>query len=295
MTPAFKYFTRGIMDYAGLFPPARLELAAALAEYEGWKSGPRSWLVSTFIIPAHMLGQLDQDGDFPLSVILPHPIPVDLEDRLAPFAHRIRALETRLPSELTTQAQIREYAAELLDQAARAGLSAPRLFVESPDPGLDAIVTLGCVRPELEAALAFKLRCGGEDPDAVPPPELVAELIWACRDADLPLKFTAGLHQPFSSDASAEETFHYGFINVFSAALLAFGTQIPLAEIQDCLTDPDPGHFTFVPTHFFWKSRSLDLEALQISRTQSVLGFGTCSVAEPVDALVQLGLMAPEE
>ena len=66
-------------------------------------------------------------------------------------------------------------------------------------------------------------------------------------------------------------------------------------QIQDCLTDPDPGHFTFVPTHFFWKSRSLDLEALQISRTQSVLGFGTCSVVEPVDALVQLGLMAPEE
>ncbi len=298
MTPAFKSFHRNLMDYAGFFPPARLELPRALAEYKAWKAGPQAWMVDHFILPVgelEALGQLDPDGDFPLSVILPHPLPPDLPDRLGPFARRIHALETCLPPDLESQAEIREYMATPMDQATRAGVTFSRFFLESPSPSPDVIAALGRARIGLDASLAFKLRCGGQGPNAVPRPPQVAALIHACAAVDLPLKFTAGLHQPFSSPISDTPPFHYGFVNIFSAALLAFGAKISPVDILACLTDPNPGHFVFRTLHFTWKAHTLDQEELWGLRNHSVTGFGTCSIEEPVDALKALGLIPSEE
>jgi hypothetical protein len=40
-----------LIDYAGLFPPAKLELAAAQHEYRGARRGPYAWMLGRFIIP----------------------------------------------------------------------------------------------------------------------------------------------------------------------------------------------------------------------------------------------------
>ena len=36
-----------IVDYAGLFPPAKLSLAAAMAEYEHYQTSPEHWMLSS--------------------------------------------------------------------------------------------------------------------------------------------------------------------------------------------------------------------------------------------------------
>jgi hypothetical protein len=60
---------RGLIDYAGVFPPAALPLAEAVDNYQRYRSGPHAWIVSRFVIPAALADQAPTD--FPLSVIAP--------------------------------------------------------------------------------------------------------------------------------------------------------------------------------------------------------------------------------
>ncbi|HEX5631332.1 MAG TPA: hypothetical protein VFY15_06715, partial [Acidimicrobiia bacterium] len=48
----------GLIDYAGLFPPASLDLAAAVEEYRAIRGSAESWLVGRFICPADRLVEL---------------------------------------------------------------------------------------------------------------------------------------------------------------------------------------------------------------------------------------------
>ena len=45
-------FLAGLIDYAGLFPPAALPLGPALAEYARHRAGPDAWMLGRFIVPA---------------------------------------------------------------------------------------------------------------------------------------------------------------------------------------------------------------------------------------------------
>ena len=45
----------GAVDYAGLFPPAQLPLADALAEYRRALAGADAWMLGRFIVPAVQL------------------------------------------------------------------------------------------------------------------------------------------------------------------------------------------------------------------------------------------------
>ena len=48
----------GAVDYAGLFPPAQLPLADALAEYRRALAGADAWMLGRFIVPAVQLSVL---------------------------------------------------------------------------------------------------------------------------------------------------------------------------------------------------------------------------------------------
>ena len=48
----------GFVDYAGLFPPASLDLNRAAANHRGYVASPEAWLLGRLIIPAERLDQL---------------------------------------------------------------------------------------------------------------------------------------------------------------------------------------------------------------------------------------------
>jgi hypothetical protein len=48
-----------LIDYAGLFPPASLPLAAALANYRRYRSSDRAWMLGRFVLPAAQVPDLD--------------------------------------------------------------------------------------------------------------------------------------------------------------------------------------------------------------------------------------------
>src|SRR5512139_1490599 len=47
----------GAVDYAGLFPPAALPMAGAVAEYGRAQGGPDAWMLGRFVLPAGRLSE----------------------------------------------------------------------------------------------------------------------------------------------------------------------------------------------------------------------------------------------
>src|SRR5712692_4142972 len=60
MLPSTHALLDGIVDYAGTFPPARLALADALAEYARARKSADSWLLGRLVVPAVSLSELER-------------------------------------------------------------------------------------------------------------------------------------------------------------------------------------------------------------------------------------------
>src|SRR5512141_363943 len=55
---SLRTFLTGIIDYAGLFPPASLPMAAATANFAEYLAGPDRDLLGRFVVPASRLSEL---------------------------------------------------------------------------------------------------------------------------------------------------------------------------------------------------------------------------------------------
>src|SRR5437667_12825587 len=53
----------GIIDYAGLFPPANLPLEEAIRNYARYRTEPEAWMLGRFICPASRLKELQRFHD----------------------------------------------------------------------------------------------------------------------------------------------------------------------------------------------------------------------------------------
>lgn len=49
----------GLVDYAGLFPPAALDMETSAREYSAHRRGPMAWMLGRFIVDAGRLGELE--------------------------------------------------------------------------------------------------------------------------------------------------------------------------------------------------------------------------------------------
>lgn len=58
LVKSLKYLAEGFIDYAGMFPPASLDLQTAFNNYIKYLEGPYSWMLSKFICPANKLSEL---------------------------------------------------------------------------------------------------------------------------------------------------------------------------------------------------------------------------------------------
>ena len=142
---------------------------------------------------------------------------------------------------------------------------APEVYVELP-ADLDRLATLD---------LRAKVRCGGA---TVPTVAELAAVVRSCRALGLVFKATAGLHHPVRVAG------RHGFLNLLAAAVFAGDEDTALAET-------DAGAFGLDAESFRWRDREADGGRLADVRRELFAGFGSCSVAEPVDELEALGLL----
>ena len=60
MKNSLQKIMNGLIDYAGLFPPAKLPLDQAITEYISHFSDQKKWMLGRFIIPISQLNDLEK-------------------------------------------------------------------------------------------------------------------------------------------------------------------------------------------------------------------------------------------
>jgi hypothetical protein len=144
----------------------------------------------------------------------------------------------------------------------------------------------------------FKLRCGGLAAADFPEVDRVAGIIAACRDEGVPLKCTAGLHQPLRHEDPGFGAVRHGFFNVFGAGILAHALNLSTDDVRSCLSEREASAFAFEEDAFAWRNRATgrahpaDTASVAAARKDFMTGFGSCSFDEPREALRALGLLA---
>lgn len=273
----------GLIDYAGLYPPAALGMCRAVRNYLSYEKGKRAASLGRFIVDLNRLAELGDEADeslreFRLSVIAP------VNDELDNL--RLR-LDAGFPIDAVEVKADRTTEIERIRKCIPVNL---KIYFEVPAHGgsrdlLDAIAAAGA---------GAKVRMGGVVAESFPLTATVADLLKALADRHIPFKATAGLHHPvrsrhpFTSAADSPGGTMHGFINLCcAAALIHFGGDKREAELL--LNEEDPDAWEVTPEAIGWGSFKWNGEQLSEVRQQFLISFGSCSFAEPVHDLETLG------
>jgi hypothetical protein len=141
-------------------------------------------------------------------------------------------------------------------------------------------------------ARGFKLRTGGLETSAFPPPDEIAQVIIRCRDAKVPFKATAGLHHALRRFDPGIGTTMHGFLNVFGAGILAHACHLNGEQVGMVLLEEDAKSFVFDDQAFRWRDFKATTAEVTNARKRLMTSFGSCSFDEPRDDLRSLGLLA---
>ncbi len=288
---AIRAVLHGAIDYAGLFPPAALDMANAVAEYASERRGPDRWALGRFVLPVARLGEFEalaapsytDAGSDPWRVAAIGAGVAGTASAIAQFNARnapgavIDAIEVR--AESVEQVELWR---PLVDVVAD-------VFIEIPvGDALESIVA-AVGRTGAKA----KMRTGGVTSDAFPSAARVLRFLTTCYDANVPCKVTAGLHHPlggvypltYASDADSGQMF--GYLNVFLAASIIGARGAPETALHVLRAGRD------APLHSDAIGITLDgvlvpVESILRMRLNQLQGFGSCSFSEPLDEISTL-------
>ena len=306
----------GLVDYAGLFPPAALDMSPAVENYARYIRSADTKMLGRFICPAPRLGELSKhaamlmpgtfatsgyremagDGEpWRISAIVPHPGQTPLEDSL----EHIRVFNHRHESE--------DAGLALVD-----AIETPVKGVHEIDELLDAVPEQLAIAVEVPvltapdgdvrgyiAALAgtgavAKIRCGGITQDAFPSARQIVDFMVACRTAAVPFKATAGLHHALPGayrltyDQSPPMGHMHGFVNTFVAAVLIGAKAIDADQAESLMTDTDAANFVLVSDSVGWKGHTVPVATAAEQRSRFALSYGSCSFDEPTEEFAAL-------
>ena len=268
-----------LVDDAAVFPPGSAAVPDAVAAHRQHRAAWYAPLVGPLLLPASALAAaaaaLDEDERLTVGVIG--------DTGFDGLAAAIEAADPRL--------EIRQVEIAVAKRG------------EDPQPGLRRLVTLLAGRPGLigyaEIPLTWgllgaldaladarvdvidiapKFRTGGLAAELFPTPVELAAVICACRDRRLPFKLTAGLHHALRHTDPETGFHHHGFLNVLVATLAAAdGGEV--AEVAELLGGVEPQPLAEAGCARSDRARPL------------WMGFGSCSVVEPLTDLIRLGLV----
>lgn len=291
-----------LIDYAGMFPPAKLPLDEALRKYLAYLQAPEARLLGRFVCPAAQLADAGRwlHNHAPArrlhlaalarAITTPDAWSVQFHEDLATIAAShaslgayavVDVVETPFPPAAIPALPA---IASALEQA---NLTA-YLEVPAGDPeGVDT--TLSAIRALATKRIGMKLRCVAAT--AIPSAALVARFVTRCHAAGVPCKMTAGLHHPLPHFDSELKACQHGFLNVFLGGLLAWNGLLAEAELVTLLDEQQPAAFRFAEYVAAWRDRVISVDAIRLLRQRGMISFGSCSIDEPVADLRALGLL----
>ncbi len=288
-----------LVDYAGLFPPAALDMNAAVHEYALHRASDHAWMLGHFILPVSRLAEFETAlaslgsstiGDVWQLSVLPS---ADLDATVAAIGDFNQSNKVAQPrSAVVDTIELKLESVPDLDAALAILPSTLTTYVELPidddlAPHLAAISRAGG---------RAKVRTGGVTPGAFPASHALARFIQSCADAGVPFKATAGLHHPLRGEyrltyePASPHGMMFGFLNVFLAAAFA-RAGLTLKELAQLLEEKDATAFEFTETSASWRGKTVTRTEISAIRHHAALSFGSCSFQEPVDDLRSLGLL----
>ena len=273
----------GLVDDAAIFPPGDAPLSDAVTAYQGRRDEWYADLVGPLVVRDTDLPHVP--ADVPVSVVLTGGAGAvaGVASLATKKGHRLVGLEAAVRDLDALAGNVRRITAAV-DAARDDGhLADTEMYVELPqtDPTPD---WLGAADAVAEAEHHLKLRTGGVETHLFPAATTVAAWIDAALDRETSFKCTAGLHHAVRHRDHQTGFEHLGFLNVLLATRIAFdGADV--AEVARVLDDGYANDLVAM-------ARQSDLEGARRWFTS----YGSCSVTEPLDDLVGLGLLeAPHE
>lgn len=267
-----------LYDDAAMFPPGNAPLDKAVLDHVRHLGGAHAGLVGPLVVPAKDLGALALvAADLPAaSLELAVTVPLaGVSDALASAARvaaaRLAAVEISLDDD-----DLPETIVSTL-QAALGRRPEVTVFVEIPrDERREAVLHA------LEGTGWFaKFRTGGVRADLHPDENELAGAVLAAVRIGVPFKATAGLHHAVRNTDPGTGFEQHGFLNLLAATDAARDGAGTTAVVE-LLGERDRARLVE-------RVREIDPRVRTTFRS-----LGTCSIAEPVAELADLGLIAHE-
>jgi hypothetical protein len=314
------------LDYAGLYPPASLDMFRSVANYTAYLQHPHSWLLGRFVLSASRLEEFlearervapvdeAKDDAGPVEAI-EHPwrLSAILSGDFARELDLVKIFNHGTHGALVESVELSVSTPEQIEEVCRLAAPGMRVFFEvAPERAAELLPLIANERRHAgdhaggHAGCFAKLRTGGVAAEAIPPVEAIVEFLVRCAEFSLPFKATAGLHHalrcmaPLTYEPDAPRSEMYGFLNLFTAAAIEWSAQkaggaAPREMLAACLADSERKHWWFTGHTLTWRGIpepiKFQLETLAETRSKFALSFGSCSFEEPIDELRALELL----
>jgi hypothetical protein len=283
VSAALRALLEHVVDYAGLYPPASVDVVTAVRNYAAYRGSDDRWMLGRLVVGVAILPELravirsqrPAETPWPVTVVAPDAAAGTAVIRGADDAAlRIESIEVKV----TTPADI-----ALLAKAAdrKRDVYVEVALDDSLETMLDAVAA---------ANLRAKVRTGGVTAATVPPTAELVRFLRGCVDRDIGFKATAGLHHPLHGtyrltyDANATSGTMFGFLNVFLAATLMRRT-LSDDDARALLEESDGSAFVIEDQTIAWRDHVADVATISATRARFATSFGSCSFREPVDEL----------
>jgi hypothetical protein len=273
----------GLFDYAGLYPPASLDLASAVENYTAYQQSADAGALGRFVVDLERVRAVEKAAGagfacIRLSVTATADSDWSLLACLGERGARIEMVEIKGAAPAEIGAIARRIPPELL------------VYFEVPfAAGREAMLDAICA-----AGARVKLRMGGITAESFPPSRAVAEILHLIADRHLGFKATAGLHHPLRSVHSLTGTqggaaaVMHGFVNLgCAAALIQLGGDIE--DATRILEESDPWLWSTRGGAMTWRDFRWSPEQLRETRQEFFASIGSCSFTEPIADLGALG------
>jgi hypothetical protein len=277
MDRLFDLFT-GMFDDAAMYPPADTKLPAAARGYARHRLSWYAETVGAFVCNARRLPALaDQIDDlalepFDVAAVVPEGVDgLELLGRTIAKLPQLRLQAVEVPLRSDSFADAVRALEPLRASGVLCYLEIPILRVKDRH-----------IHEMSAAGLRLKLRTGGTSIDAFRTETELATPIVMCASERLQFKCTAGLHNAVRHRDVETKFEHHGFLNVALAARVAAASG-NAAATTEILAERDPNAIA----GRIWDLTQRDVDAIRAM----FCSFGTCSIAEPIADLIQMGLV----
>lgn len=266
-----------LFDDAALFPPGSAPMPDAVRGHRAITRTSYVDLVGPFVCPTSRVPEMCDSlgaGNDPVPVVLLADggvLGVEQAYHLLTDDDRVQVvgLEVALPRN-GDPGVFSKHVLEALNFSVPAAVEIPR--VPGWQGALDVLAADGAERA--------KFRTGGPTPADIPSAEELAAQIAAAVERRVPFKLTAGLHHALREPGEGSR--QHGFLNALAATALACGGAGE-QDLADVLSATDAAT-VLAPLH----------ECRPASVRGAFTSFGTCSLHEPIQDLVALGLLEDE-